>query len=234
MVNRSASNKANPFKRPVPFATSKRWARKIVNAGAALGLISFVSTAAYNFFVGDVTLSFVKPHGRYYAFNLENENSVDQIVKRFEVEYPPQKPIAHTTRAIYAQSTGTGGYVLPGGNTSSFPVTEFRELNGKVLPANKITPFLMPPTNSKNYLQMDAAVFDVTFETAPKSGVLNLIDRMLKAVGLRNEVTKQRYLVVDNLWIPTNSVTVDDAVRLACRDDDSLSVGDLCPAHSGG
>jgi hypothetical protein len=96
MANRSSSSKPNPFKRHAPFATPKRWMRKTVNAGVALGVISFFSTAAYNFFVGDVTLSFVKPHGRYYAFNLENENSVDQIVKRFEVEYPPQKPIAHT------------------------------------------------------------------------------------------------------------------------------------------
>ncbi|MNF86654.1 hypothetical protein D3C84_690990 [compost metagenome] len=181
-----------------------------------------------------MTLSFIKPHGRYYAFNLENENSADQIVKRFEVEYPPQKPIAHVTRRIPVEPTGMGGYVLPGGNTSSVPVTEFRELNGMVLPANKITPFLMPPINSKNYLQMDAAVFDVTFETTPVSATLSLIDRMLKAVGLRNEVTKQRYLVVDNLWIPTRSLTVDDAVRLACRDDDSLSVDDLCPAHPRG
>ena len=199
---------------------------------ASLGLFSVALTTTYNFLVEDVTLSFVKPHGRYYDFTLENENSADQVVKRFEVEYPPQKPIAHSTRTIVARATGAGGYELPGGNSGWIPVTEFHELTGRVLPANKVTPFLMPPTSSKNYLQLDAAVFDITFETEPADAMLKAIDGMVKALKLRNDITKQRYLVMDNLWIPTRALSVAEAVKFACRDDDSLS-DDLCPTHSG-
>ena len=90
----------------------------------------------------------------------------------------------------------------------------------------------MPPTNSKNYLQLDAAVFDITFETEPADATLKVIDDILKALKLRNHVTKQRYLVMDNLWIPTLAPSVAEALRLACRDDDSLS-DELCPANVG-
>lgn len=190
-------------------------------------------TTAYNFLVGDVTLSFVKPHGRYYDFALKNDSSADQIVKLFKVDYPPQKPIAHSTRTIVAKATDAGGYELPGGNTGWIPVTEFNELNGRILPADEVTPFIMPPTNSKNYLQLDAAVFDITLETEPANATLKFIDDILKALRLRNQVTQQRYLVMDNLWIPTRALSVPEAVRLACRDDDSLS-DDLCPAQPGG
>ena len=181
--------------------------------------------------MGDVTLSFVKPHGRYNDLTLENENSADQIVKRFELDYPPQKPMAHITRRI-AVTRNMGSNELPGGNKSWIPVVEFHELNGRILPANKVTPFIMPPTNSKNYLELDAAVFDITFETVPANAALKAIDGMLKTFKLRNHVTKQRYLVMDNLWIPTRAISVAEAVRLACRDDDALS-NDLCPTHAG-
>ncbi|VVO75800.1 hypothetical protein [Pseudomonas fluorescens] len=233
MANRRASKTPKSFRRPVPYGAPKLWFTKAIAAVASLGLFSLAITSTYNFLVGDVTLSFVKPHGRYYDFDLRNDNSVDQLVKRFEVEYPPQKPIAHSTRTIVAKANDEGGYELPGGNSGWIPVTEFNELNGRILPANKVTPFIMPPTNSKSYLQLDAAVFDITFETEPANATLKAIDGILKALKLRNHVTKQRYLVMDNLWIPTRALSVAEAVRLACRDDDSLS-DDLCPNHAGG
>ncbi|MNG06580.1 hypothetical protein D3C84_898320 [compost metagenome] len=112
-------------------------------------------------------------------------------------------------------------------------MTEFDELDGRILPADKVTPFIMPPTNSKNYMQLDAAVFDITFETEPANATLKVIDDILKTLKLRNHATQQRYLVMDNIWIPTRALTVAEAVRLACRDDDSLS-DDLCPAQPRG
>lgn len=233
MANRRTAKTPKSFKRPAPYGRPKRWFTKAFAALASLGLFSLLMTTAYNFLVGDVTLSFVKPHGRYYDFDLRNDSPADQIVKRFKVDYPPQTPIAHATRTIAAKASGAGGYELPGGNSGWIPVTEFDELNGWILPADKVTPFIMPPTNSKNYLQLDAAVFDITFETEPANATLKVIDDILKALKLRNQVTQQRYLVMDNLWIPTRALSVAEAVRLACRDDDSLS-DQLCPAHAGG
>jgi hypothetical protein len=230
LANRRTSIQRRSLKRPLPYLAPRRWLTKGLAIAASLGLSSLLLTTIYNFVVGDVTLSFVKPHGRYYDFNLTNDSSAAQIVTRFDVEYPPQMPIGHVTRTIVSNSTGTGGYELPGGNRSGIPVTEFHELNGTVLPANKITAFLMPPTNSKSYLQLDAAVFDVTLETEPVNATLSAIDGIFKAIKLRNRVTKQRYLVMDNLWIPTRALTVADAVKTACRDDDSLS-DYLCPEH---
>lgn len=232
MVNRRASKGAKSFRRPQRYSASKRLLIRGVRVGAALGIFSLLMTTSYNFLVGDVSLAFVKSHGRYYDFNLENNSPADQRIKRFKVDYPPQHVIGHVTRQIAAKASGAGGYELPGGNVSEIPVIEFHDLDGKVLPANKVTPFLMPPTNSKNYVQLDAAVFDITFEIEPTNAVLGAIDETLKTLNLRNRSTKQRYLVVDNVWIPTNAATVADAVRIACRDDQSLS--DLCTGHTKG
>ncbi|MDD1963880.1 hypothetical protein NPS29_00965 [Pseudomonas putida] len=232
MANKRSSKDAKSFKRPQRYSASKRWLTRAVGIGGALGVFSLLMTTTYNFLVGDVSLAFVKSHGRYYDFNLENNSPADQLITRFKVDYPPQHVIGHVTRQIAATASGAGGYELPGGNVSEIPVSEFHDLDGKVLPANKVTPFLMPPTNSKNYVQLDAAVFDITFETAPTNAVLGAIDETLKTLKLRNRSTKQRYLVVDNLWIPTNAATVADAVRIACRDDQSLS--DLCNGHNEG
>jgi hypothetical protein len=88
----------------------------------------------------------------------------------------------------------------------------------------------MPPTSSKSYLALDAAVFDVTLETRPTNATLSVIDGVFKSLKLRNRVTKQRYLVMENLWIKTRAISVAVAVKLACRDDDSL-YDYQCPKH---
>lgn len=117
---------------------------------------------------------------------------------------------------------------MPGGNISTIPIVEFHELDGETISAKDTHKFRLPPLNSRDYLQLEAAIFEITYEVTPKNKLLSYIDRTLKFVELRNKEESLRYIVVDNYWIPTRSKSPYEAIRIACRDNDMLSRGDLC------
>lgn len=195
------------------------------------GGVGFLVASIYGYFVKDVTLDFIRPYGRYYIFQLNNETPVDQVVKSFSVMPPgPQSFIFKTTKDVYGDLDDNGSATLPGGNISSIPAVEFHELDGKDLPAHNVHKFRMPPLSSRDYMQPVAAIFEVQYDVIPTNRLLALVDVALRAVGLRNEKTKIRYLVVDNYWYETRSESLKEAIRIACRDDDSLR-SSLCDSN---
>jgi hypothetical protein len=198
----------------------------------ALGFVSVTITTVYNFIVGDVSLTFLKPFGRYYVFELENESPSDQVIESFVVVFPEGQPlVARTTRDVYANQPSTTGVTLLAGNPGWIPTVEFNELNGQVVGANKKRKFRLPPASSIDYLQLEAAIFDISYRTHPTSKPLKFFDTVLKQLGLRNIETKTRYLMVGNNWFPTTSTSLNEALRLACRDDQSLGLGYQCPPY---
>lgn len=110
---------------------------------------------------------------------------------------------------------------------SWIPAVEFHELDGKELQANSTHKFRMPPLSSKDYMQPVAAILEIQYDVLPTNSLLAGIDKVLRAMGLRNDHTKTRYLVVDNYWHETRSESLGEAIRIACRDNESIR-SDLC------
>lgn len=217
--------KHNRFKRKVRnrYKNISIW---MIRALSSLGAFGFLIATCYNFFISDTRLTFEKPHGRSYIFSLNNDSPADIRVEKFRVSYPNQPVIAKTTRDIYAESRD-GNLVMPGGNVSSVPITDFHELDGETISSRDTHRFRLPPLNSRDYLQLEAAIFEISYEVTPKNKILSLIDKSLKLVALRNKSETFRYLVVDNYWIPTRSQSPFEAIRIACRDNDMFS-RELC------
>ncbi|MDY0917608.1 hypothetical protein [Pseudomonas viridiflava] len=208
----------------------KKHAIKVFQFAMALGFVSVAITTAYNFIVEDVSLKFVKPFGRYSIFELENDSPSDQTIESFTVTFPEGQPlVARTTRDVYGNQSDTGEITLPGGNAGWIPTVEFSELNGQIISANKKKTFRLPPASSIDYLKLEAGVFDIKYYTHPNNKILRSIDDGLKWIGLKNTDTKIRYLMVNNYWSPTTSTSLNEALKLACRDDRSLGVGVRCP-----
>ncbi|MBT1081719.1 hypothetical protein [Pseudomonas aeruginosa] len=199
---------------------------RIIQILSSLGAFSFLIATSYSFFMNDIRLTFERPYGRSYIFSFSNDNPADIRVEQFRVTSPNQPVIAKTTRDIYAESRD-GSLVMPGGNVSTVPITEFHELDGETIPSHDIHKFRLPPLNSRDYLRLEAAIFEIDYKITPKSKTLSFIDKTLKLIGLRNESETIRYLVIDNYWIPTRSPSPYEAIRVACRDNDMLSK-DLC------
>ncbi|WP_412461136.1 hypothetical protein ACK2SD_01095 [Pseudomonas sp. SC11] len=198
----------------------------ILQALSGAGLLGIIVATSYKFLISDPKLTFEKPHGRSYIFSLNNDSPADIVVKKFEISYPAQPVIAKTTRAIYGEMRN-GKAVIPGGNTSTVPIIEFHELDGETISAGENHRFRLPPLNSRDYLQLEAAVFDIAYEVEPRNKALSIIDATLKRMALRNRAEEIRYVVVDNYWVPTRAKSVHEAIRIACRDNDMLS-RDLC------
>ncbi|MHB9431442.1 hypothetical protein ACYHND_27390 [Pseudomonas amygdali pv. morsprunorum] len=74
----------------------RKWLKKSVirafQFAMAVGFVSIAIATAYKFIVEDVSLTFVKPFGRYYVFELENESPSDQVIESFEVVFPAGQP----------------------------------------------------------------------------------------------------------------------------------------------
>ncbi|MDN6864810.1 hypothetical protein [Pseudomonas rhodesiae] len=215
------------FKRPNRKKLYKKLGLRTVQLLSSLGAFGFILATCYSFFVGDVRLVFEKPHGRSYIFSIINDSPADMVIEKFQVSYPSQPVIAKTTKAIYAESR-EGELTLPGGNISRVPIIEFRELDGETISARDTHKFRLPPTNSRDYLQLEAAIFEISYEVTPKNKLLRLIDGSLKIIALRNTEEVIRYIVIDNYWVPTRSKSSYEAIRIACRDNDMLSKGNLC------
>lgn len=211
------------------FVRRNKYKNFVIRVGqflGSLGIFGFLVATCYGFLIGDTRLNFERPYGRSYVFSLENSSPADIRVEKFRVSYPDQPVIAKTTRDVYANSVG-GSLVLPGGNISTVPITEFHELDGEIVSSHSIHRFRLPPLNSRDYLQLEAAIFEINYEVTPKNGALRFIDKALKLSSLRNKSEAIRYLVIGNYWIPTRSQSPREAIRLACRDNDMLS-GTLC------
>lgn len=213
-------------KRNNPKGKYKKSLSSIIKILSGAGLFGVVVATSYKFLISDPKLTFEKPYGRSYIFSLHNDSPADIIVKKFEISYPTQPIIAKTTRAIYGE-VRDGKAVIPGGNTSTVPIVEFHELDGEAISAGENHRFRLPPLNSRDYLQLEAAVFDITYELEPSNKALSVIDEVLKRMALRNRMEEIRYVVVDNYWVPTRAKSVHEAIRIACRDNDMLSK-DLC------
>lgn len=198
---------------------------------AVTGFLVAAFTVAYQHFFGNVSLEFVRSFARGYEFQLKNDTPSDRLVKMFRVEPPTNQEVLYkTTQGVYAEVTETGGIILPGGNVSYVPAAEFKELDGQRLPANSLTKFRIPPLSSNSWMEPEATIVDIRYEIEPSNSLLLALEHVLNALGVREAERSERYVVIDNYWVVSQSKSLREAIRIACRDDGSLEKSSVCAA----
>lgn len=224
-VHRSPSTPA-----PVITAPKRRnWAAASVAFLAGSGILLAMLTVAYQYQSGDVSLEFVQASGRAYEFQLKNDTPLDRMVKTFRVKPPPaQKIVYRIIEDIYANIDDQGRVSLPGGNISHVPAAEFKELDGQRLTANSSLSFRIPPLSSRSWAQPEATIVDMSFEHEPANAILAWLESLFEATGIRSNTRTVRYLVIENYWTVSNSTSLSEAIRVFCRDNDSMAKASPC------
>ena len=193
------------------------------------GLLLAVLVGTYQYCFASVMLEFLQPVGRAYEFQLKNDIPADWVVRSFRVVPPrPQQVIYRTTEDVYASVLPTGDVVLPGGNVSYVPAAEYKELDGQRILANSAQKFRIPPLSSRPWMEPVASIVDVDYELTPANRILAGVEWMASQAGFRSGFKSKRYIVVDNYWVSSNSSSIEEALRVACRDNDSLARSGSC------
>ena len=196
---------------------------------AGSGILVAILGAAYQHYAGSLSLEFVQAIGRAYEFQLKNDTPSDQTVKMFRIDPPrTQKVIYNVTEDVYATVDSQGRVTLPGGNVSYVPAAEFKELDGRKLLANTSTKFRVPPLSSRPWMAPNATIVDVRFELESSNSALAALESLLDVTGLRTRTRTIRYLVIDNYWAVSQSTSIDEAIRVFCRDNDSMAKSSAC------
>lgn len=211
-------------------ATPKRnrW-KTVLTFLAGSGILVALLSVAYKYMLGNVALEYVQPVGRSYEFQLKNDTPVDKTVKSFRFDPPrTQKVVYQITDNIYADVNKDNSVAMPGGNISYVPAAEFKELDGLKLVANSSLKFRVPPLSSRPWMQPEASIVDVKIETESSNLFLQGIERLLASAGIRSPVRNIRYLVINNYWTESHSTSIDEAIRLFCRDNDEMAKSSIC------
>ena len=214
---------------PVAVERHRSWLPRLLAFVAASGILVALLGVAYQHYAGNVSLEFIQAVGRAYEFQLKNDTPSDRIVKTFRIDPPRvQKVIYKTTEDVYAHIDDQGRVTLLGGNISYVPAAEFKELDGQKVLANSSLKFRVPPLSSRPWMAPEATIVDVRFELEPSNYALSAIEAMLGAVGLRLRTRTVRYLVIDNYWTVSQSSSIGEAIRVYCRDNDSMAKSSTC------
>lgn len=222
-----------PFtKRSARLQRSFRWRGGTnILTGILIGVLLALLSAAYQYLFGNVSLEYLQPLSRGYEFQIKNDTPSDLVVRSFRLDpLRGQRVVYKSTQAVYAQQNDKGEITLPGGNISYVPVAEFRELDGQKIGANSTLKFRVPPLSSRFWMEPEATIVDINYELEATNSVLSALELALQAVNLRSTKKSIRYLVVNNYWTASQSKGLDEALLVACRDDDSLSKLGACHA----
>jgi hypothetical protein len=193
------------------------------------GVLALLLAGTYQYIEGSVSLEFVQALGRGYEFQIKNATPADKTITRFRVEAPPRQHLIYRiTQDTYAHQDPDGKVELPGGNLSYIPAVEYKELDGRRILANSDIKFRVPPLSDRPWMEPDAAIFSIRYDMESSNPMLSLLEHVLTKMGLRSNEMTIKYLVVDNYWIPTNSDSAGEAIRVFCRDNEDLASAGIC------
>ena len=196
---------------------------------AGSGVLLVVLTGAYQYFAGNVSLEYVQAVGRAYEFELRNDTPSDKKIVYFRVDPPTNQQVVYeTTRDIYARVGSDGQVTLPGGNVSYVPAAEFEELDGQKLDANSSIKFRIPPLSSQPWMEPNATIVDVRYQLESENILLLGLERTLAIFSFRPREYSMRYLVIDNYWTSSRSESLDEAIRVYCRENSEAATTNIC------
>jgi len=176
--------------------------------------------------MGNVLVDFTQARDRGYEFQIKNDTPADFVVDSLRFYFPDgfQWVVMGTTKEAKEENERTGRAV-PKEIRSLWIIDRYTEADGLVVPARATRTFFPPGLMSKPDVEPIAAVVELEYTLSPKNSMLALFR------GLSRKQSA-RYLVVKNQWILTTSTSLEEAVRVACRNDQSLARSmDLCKPH---
>lgn len=231
MNSKKVKRKKRKMGPPPPFIQAPRKSSKFIQFISWLGgagVLVVVASSCYDFVYGSVDLEFKKPFGRGYVFDLKNNSPADYVVKEFRIIPPTNQQVIYTsTESVYAKITDTS-LVPPGGNIGYVPAADFKELDGREVSARSGISFRIPPMTSESWLEPAASIVDVKYKIAPKNSFLSMVDKFFTVIGARSQEISIRYLITENYWSVTKSISPNEAINLACRDDPNYSNFGIC------
>ncbi|MFA4102481.1 hypothetical protein OQJ40_10060 [Serratia nevei] len=136
--------------------------------------------------------------------------------------------IYKVTEDVYATRDEKGQITLPGGNQSYVPAAEFKELDGQRLSANASFKFRVPPLSNRTWMAPEAAIVDIRYEIDSSNPVLAAIEGIFDVLGFHSRQHTVRYLVIENYWTPSRSNSLNEAIRIFCRDSDTVAKSGSC------
>lgn len=197
---------------------------------AGSGFLLAILTIAYQYFSGNVSLEYIQPIGRAYEFRLNNDTPSDKVVVRFRVSPPGNQQVMYeTTKDVYLPLNSDGQAIPP---VTYVPAAEFEELDGRIISANSSFKFRVPPLSNLPWMKPNAAIVNVQYQLESSNWLLRLFERALGHIGLGSNKYDSKYLVIDNYWIPSHSESIDEAVRVYCRENSDVASTKLCAENS--
>ncbi len=192
----------------------------------ASGILLALLKVAYQYFAGNISLEFVQAIGKAYEFQLKNDTPADFTVKSFRIEPPRKQDVVYTiTEDVYANIDDHGRISLP---EIYVPAAEFKDIDGQRLQANSSLKFRVPPLSSRTWAAPEAAIVEVHYELEPANLVLSTIEKLLNTVGTNFRARSIRYLVIDNYWTISPSTSINEAIHIFCRDNESMAKSSIC------
>ncbi|EMB4113389.1 hypothetical protein OI978_23550 [Serratia nevei] len=228
MARKKKGNAPRPKTGPVKAKSNNRLA-KVSAFLVGSGILMAILGATYQYFAGNVSLAFVQSVGRAYEFQLTNDTPSDRTVTSFRIIPPDvQQVIYKVTEDVYATRDEKGQITLPGGNQSYVPAAEFKELDGQRLSANASFKFRVPPLSNRTWMAPEAAIVDIRYEIDSSNPVLAAIEGIFDVLGFHSRQHTVRYLVIENYWTPSRSNSLNEAIRIFCRDSDTVAKSSSC------
>jgi hypothetical protein len=74
----------------------------------------------------------------------------------------------------------------------------------------------------------EAAIVDIRYEIDSSNPVLAAIESVFNVLGLHTRQHTVRYLVIENYWTPSRSNSLNEAIRIFCRDSDTVAKSGSC------
>ena len=227
VARKKKGNAPRPKTGPVKAKSNNRLAKVsafLVDSGILMAILG----AAYQYFAGSVSLAFVQSVGRAYEFQLTNDTPSDRTVTSFRII--PRRPASdlQSHRGCVCHPRRKGQITLPGGNQSYVPAAEFKELDGQRLSANASFKFRVPPLSNRTWMAPEAAIVDIRYEIDSSNPVLAAIEGIFDVLGFHSRQHTVRYLVIENYWTPSRSNSLNEAIRIFCRDSDTVAKSGSC------
>jgi hypothetical protein len=225
-MTRKPKNKIKNVDKKTPMVS--KLLRVLGWLASTTGAVTVIATLSYKFVVGTVDFEFIKESGRGYELKLINNSPVERTINSFRIVPDfKQQVVFKITKGVYAEET-KDGVILPGGNITSIPAYEFKEIDGYDLSADDSLIFKAPPLSSRDYLSPEAMLIYVKYKTTPKNKLFSSIESVLTKFGFHDSENLKPYIVSSNYWNPVSQTKDVDVMKIACRDDDQFNNSGSC------
>ncbi|MGB6329400.1 MAG: hypothetical protein WBF48_10765 [Halarcobacter sp.] len=199
---------------------------------ATMGLFTLSISFIISYFGNGMELEFIKPLNKGYKFQITNNALTNQTIKSLRIELDSkfeQDFIFEVTENIKAKIT-RNGVIIPGGNESTIPATEYKGLDNTEIKAGSKKMFRIPPLISRYYLKPSYAIVKINYSYFSSNFIVDFFDELFSFIGLINKDKTIRYLIIKNDWTEIQPNGKETVMEIMCNEED-MFFRDLCKKY---